>query len=366
MKMLQIVEKHIPHQGLPVLDQTQQPVSFFELWPRLLFYPPVLLYAFWLTIKFDGLNTLTASNPYFPAGGFVGDSKKAAYELFPETLQQYLPKTIFIENAQALEAYFNSAELTYPVVCKPDKSCRGAGVQKIGSDDALKHYARQFPFDKDTMLIQELIDYEAEAGVFYIRHPDQAKGHIFSLTLKYFPYVYGDGVSTLETLIKQHPRASKLQETYLKRHKSKLNKVLTQGEAYRLSFAGAHSKGTVFKNGNSHITPAMTDFFDRIAKQIPEFYFGRFDVRFKDMASLETGDNLKIIELNGAGAEATHIWDSSTKIMDAYKTLFTQFHHAFEIGYKNKQRGFKATPLKAALRMVRQSEIVTALYPETH
>ncbi|MAS87712.1 MAG: D-alanine--D-alanine ligase [Micavibrio sp.] len=364
--MLQIVEKQPPYQGLPALDKTVPPLSFFELWPRFLFYPPVLLYAFWLTIKFDGLNTLTASNPYFPAGGFVGDSKKAIHELFPKALQQYLPKTVFIKNEQALDSYFQIVELTYPVVCKPDKGCRGAGVQKIHSDKELKNYAQQFPFGKDTLLIQEHIDFEAEAGVFYIRHPDQERGHIFSLTLKYFPYVYGDGVSTLETLIKLSPRASKLQKIYLKRHAHKLHTVLAQGEAYRLSFAGAHSKGTIFKNGDKHITPAMEEFFDRLSKQIPEFYFGRFDVRFKDMSSLETGENLKIIELNGAGAEATHIWDSSTKLKDAYKTLFEQFHHAYEIGHKNKQRGFKPTPLKEALLMVRQSEALTAFYPETH
>lgn len=361
-------KEYRPHQGLPPLDDQAPPLSFFELWPRWAFYPPVVFYALWLSAKYGGLTTLTASNPSMKNGGFVGDSKNEIYRLFPEALKQYIPLTLFIKATTDIEQVTTEMDhkgLNFPIVAKPDSGCRGAGVQKIHNTQELDYYLRDFP-DTDNIILQEYVPYEAEAGVFYIRHPNEEKGHIFSLTLKYFPYIYGDGKSTIKQLIASDKRASKLQETYLVRHQNKLDVILGQGEPFRLSFAGAHSKGTIFKDGNAYITPAMEDFFDELSKQIPEFYFGRFDIRFEDMRSLETGKNMKIIELNGAGAEATHIWDSKTSLLKAYDTLFKQFKHVYEIGAKNKKRGFKAESISTLWKHICDNESNTAQYPPTH
>lgn len=360
--------KFKPHEGMPPLDKTEPVLSFYELWPRWVFYPPVVFYALWLSIKFGGITTLALANPKMKAGGFVGDTKEEIYDLFPEDLQKYLPETLVLpvgcHVSEALKR-LKSSNISYPFIAKPNNGCRGLGVQKIEDERALSSYFTDFPED-DAVVLQELIDYEAEAGVFYIRHPGEEKGQIFSLTLKYFPYVYGDGESTLKELIDVDPRASMLRHIYLPRHQGRHDLVLEEGEPYRLSFAGAHSKGAIFKNGNIFITPAMTDFFDNLSKKIPEFYFGRFDVRFKDMTSLETGEELKIIELNGAAAEATHIWDSKTPITKAYKTLFRQFHHVYEIGYKNKKRGFEKISFKKLWNFIKEHESRTTSYPETH
>lgn len=361
-------DEYKPHQGLPPLDNQAQPLSFFELWPRWAFYPPVALYALWLSAKYGGLTTLTASNPSMKNGGFVGDSKNEVYHLFPDSLKEYIPLTLFIKAKTSIEQVTEEMGcngLAFPIVAKPDSGCRGAGVQKICDIKELDHYLSNFP-ETDNVILQEYVPYEAEAGVFYIRHPNEEKGHIFSLTLKYFPYIYGDGKSTIKQLIVSDKRASKLQETYLTRHQDKLDVILSKDEPFRLSFAGAHSKGTIFKNGNAYITPAIEEFFDRLSKKIPEFYFGRFDIRFKDMTSLETGKNMKIIELNGAGAEATHIWDSKTSLLEAYGTLFKQFKHVYEIGAKNKERGFKAQSTKELWKHICDHESNTAQYPPTH
>ncbi len=361
-------KEYRPHQGLPPLDDQAQPLSFFELWPRWAFYPPVVFYALWLSAKHGGLTTLTASNPSMKNGGFIGDSKTEVYRLFPETLKQYIPLTLSIKATTDIEqatAEMKRHGLTFPIIAKPDSGCRGAGVQKIHDTEELDHYLNNFPVT-DNIILQEYVLYEAEAGVFYIRHPNEDKGHIFSLTLKYFPYIYGDGQSTLKELILKDPRAKHLSHVYFPRHQDKLDIILDQGEPFRLSFAGAHSKGTIFKDGNAHITPAMETFFDTLSKQIPEFYFGRFDIRFEDMRSLETGENMKIIELNGAGAEATHIWDSKTSLLKAYDTLFKQFKHVYEIGAKNKKRGFKPESIPTLWKHICDNENNTAQYPPTH
>ena len=64
-----------PHEGMPAFDQSGEPLSFFEFWPMWAFYPPVMLYALYLMLRYRGILLPTVANPSFPGGGFVGESK---------------------------------------------------------------------------------------------------------------------------------------------------------------------------------------------------------------------------------------------------------------------------------------------------
>lgn len=141
--------------------------------------------------------------------------------------------------------------------------------------------------------------------------------------------------------------------------------VLAPGEPFRIAFAGSHSRGTIFRNGNAYVTEAMTTAFDTIAKDIKEFYFGRFDVRFGSIADLQAGKNFTIVEVNGAGAESTHIWDRNTKLTEAYAALMTQYAAMWEIGAVNAKRGFKPARLFDFIRAYRNEVKLWAQYPLT-
>ena len=142
--------------------------------------------------------------------------------------------------------------------------------------------------------------------------------------------------------------------------------MIPEGESIRLAFAGNHCRGAIFRNGNDEITDAMTDVFDSIANSMGEFYAGRFDVRFGDFDAFQKGGNFKIIEVNGAGGEATHIWDSRTSLREAYSTLMGQFDHLFAIGAKNRKRGYKPTSLRALIKVWLNEKKLTKNYPITH
>ena len=58
---------------------------------------------------------------------------------------------------------------------------------------------------------------------------------------------------------------------------------------------------------------------------MPEFYFGRFDIRFKSIDALCRGEGFQILEVNGASAEAIHIWDPEQTVRETYRVLFEQF-----------------------------------------
>ena len=85
------------------------------------------------------------------------------------------------------------AGLSYPVVAKPDMSCNGVGVRVVHECRANSAPISP-PIPRATALqLQALVTYEGEAGIFYIRHPGEAKGRITSVTLKFAPTVVGDG-----------------------------------------------------------------------------------------------------------------------------------------------------------------------------
>lgn len=376
MKEALIYQQYHRSDNFPDLVTDSKPVSYFEFWPTWLFYTPMKLYGLWLSLRYGGLTLPTITDPLFDAGGFVGESKSQILEQIPESLSDYTcPHIAIVKEADdevSIERAYNQAlegiekkNIGFKCVIKPDIGERGIGVQIAYTKEDIKNYIQSYPVG-EKIVIQKIADYPHEAGLFYIRHPDQEEGQIFSLTLKYFPYVVGDGKSTLEELILADPRAGILSHIYLPRHKENLDMVLAEGQEYRIAFAGSHSRGTIFKNGNPFITDKMTKNWDKLCKEIPEFYFGRFDVRFNSLDDLENLNNIKIIEINGASAEATHIWDSHTSLREAYSVLMKQYKHMVEIGYKNKKRGFKPMKLREVLKLINKNKELSAIYPHTH
>jgi hypothetical protein len=369
---------HVPHEGMPPLDESGPPLSFFEFWPMWAFYPPVLLYVLWLMVRYRGVLLPTVANPSFPGGGFVGESKADVLSLAVRHAPEWVAPFVLVDRpslganassgldqltALALDS-LATAGLALPVVAKPDLGCRGAGVKLIRTEADLRQYLHAFPAGA-RLLLQRLVDFEGEAGIFYCRHPGQARGRIISITLKYFPHVVGDGRRSLRELILADPRAGQLAHLYLTRHAAGLDTVPAPGEPVRLAFAGSHSRGAIFRNGNALVTEAMEDRFDAISKSLPEFYFGRFDIRFAQFSDVQLGTGFTILEANGAGAESTHIWDRRTGLLSAWRDLMKQYRLLFQIGRANVDRGFRPLTLGEFRQWYRREKTLTPLYPAT-
>jgi len=364
-----------PHRGMPPFEQGGQPLSFFEFWPMWAFYPPVMLFAGWLMLRYRGATLPTVANPSFPGGGFFGESKAEILQLAMQHVPEWVAPFVRIDRPEsaaigvdveleAALAELADAGISLPVVAKPDLGCRGAGVKLIRTEEHLASYIAAFPRGA-SLLLQRLVPFEGEAGIFYCRRPGQARGRIVSITLKYFPYATGDGVRTLRELILADPRAGKLSHLYLKRHTARLDDIPAPGESIRLAFAGSHSRGAIFRNGTHLVTPEMEASFDAIAQRLPEFHFGRFDVRFEQFADVQRGQGFTIVEINGAGAESTHIWDRRTGLLQAWRDLMRQYKWLFEIGHANRARGFKPMRLAAFMRDYRREKALTPQYPPT-
>ncbi len=348
------------------------PLSAFEFWPQWLFYPPVWAWVLFLMLRHRSVRAPLLANPSFEAGGLVGESKSAILDLVgPGARRWFAPHIGFDRTAAAagadmrrLEAALAAAGLGLPLVAKPDLGCRGAGVRPVRDVGELRAYLERFP-PGARLVLQELVDWEGEAGIFWARAPGAPQGRILSLTLKHFPHVTGDGRATLRQLIRADRRAGRIAHLYLDRHAGRLDHVVPEGERVRLAFAGSHSRGAIFRDGTPLVTPEMEARFARIAAAIPEFWFGRFDVRFRRFADLAAGTGFRILEVNGAGAEATHIWDSRTRLRDAYLSLFRQWSLAFAIGAANARRGHRPEPFSTFLARWQRERRLVRHYPAT-
>jgi hypothetical protein len=359
--------------GMPPLVLGDRPLSFFEFWPGWAFYAPVALAILGFIIRFRGATLPTVTNPSFSGGGFAGESKSQILTharrhlgdlVAPFITYTRRPGDVALEAARVLNLLAD-AGLDFPLVAKPDMACRGAGVQPLYGPEDLKRYLRLFPVNAE-LILQRMIRSEGEAGIFYVREPHEAQGRIISITLKYFPYVAGDGVRTLRQLIEGDPRANALSSIYLPRFRDRLNSTPKAGERVRLAFAGNHSKGTIFRNGNALITPQLTALFDQLSQKIPGFFFGRYDIRFDDFRRIQAGEPaFAILEINGSGAESTHIWDARTGLLAAWRDVIYQFYLVWKIGAANRRQGAKPMSVLALWRAFRREKELTQFYPPT-
>ncbi len=142
-----------------------------------------------------------------------------------------------------------------------------------------------------------------------MRYPDQKTGKITGIVSKEFMILTGDGVSTIEELIKKNPRYELQLATLKLEYGNKLLEILPKGEKLNMVPYGNHARGAKFIDGSHWISPKLTETINTICIQIPEFYFGRLDVMYTCWEELERGENFSIVELNGAASEPTHIYD---------------------------------------------------------
>ncbi|MDD1795432.1 ATP-grasp domain-containing protein [Enterovibrio sp. ZSDZ42] len=358
--------------GMPPLNMKGKAVSAFEFWPGWIFYAPVAVQWIWYGIKYRSASLPLIANPGIELSGMVGESKDAILSLAGERAKPWiLPYVMWEKNTtsaesqahQALSA-LHDAGLGFPVVAKPDLGCRGAGVRLVENKAELEDYLRLFP-DGARLMLQQKAPYNAEAGVFYVRYPEEKRGRIFSLTLKYNPFVVGDGQRTLAELIDDDPRASKVRHLYRDRHEDKLNLVLAEGETFRLAFAGSHSRGAIFRNGCEFITDALVARLDEIFDDFPGFHYGRIDLKFRDIESLMRGDDFALIEVNGASSEAAHIWDREASLKEAFSTLLEQYRILFEIGDLQRKSGHKVPTLGELYKAWQREKALVRHYPST-
>jgi len=359
------------HRGMPPLRASQVRVPLSERVNEQLFYVPIVAQWLYLGARHRSLTLPTVANPLIEAGGLLGESKYAYFTQAGAEARRWLARTALIEPRDAGAIALEVAEtamaaegIAYPVVAKPDIAWRGYGCRLVEDRAALAAYLADFPGGAK-LLLQEYVAHEGEAGVFYVRKPGAARGEITSLTFRYYPFVVGDGRATLGELIRSDPRLARKARMHCAAHAARLGEIPARGETVRLALVGSNRVGGLYVDAARHITPALAARFDAIAAALPEFHFGRFDVRFADVEQFEAGTGFVIIEINGAGAEAIQVWDPDYRLGDVYRVLFRQQALLFDIAAANRKRGYRPMRARDLVRLQRRQYRLNATYPQS-
>lgn len=274
------------------------------------------------------------------------ESKKEIYDLIPT---EYYPKTILIHPNETLNSILekiNIANIVFPLIAKPDIGLRGTAVKKIYNTEELQDYLKKAKFE---VLLQELIPFENEIGLFYVKLPNQI-GKITGIVSKEFMILTGNGKNTLRELIHQDKRYLLQLETLEEEYKEKLNAILKKGETINLVPYGNHCRGTKFVDASHEITAEMTESFNRICNQINGFHFGRMDIMYQSYEDLAKGKNFQIVEINGAISEPTHMYDPKHSLWFGWKELTRHFHYMYLISKNNHKNGAKYLTFKEGVQ----------------
>lgn len=309
----------------------------WEYWPFQIVYIPIyFLWAFY-ALKARTIFFFNACNPKIKNGGFMAESKKEIYDLIP---QKYYPKTELVKENNDFKnviLILEKAQIQFPFIAKPDIGLRGSAVKKVHNLEELKEYNSSANFD---YLLQDLIPYANEVGIFYVRFPNEKKGKVTGIVAKEYVIIEGDGIATIEELIKANPRYELQIENIKKDFENQFDNVLDKGKKLNLVPYGNHARGAKFIDASNLITDKLNQTIDAMCQEISEFYFGRLDVMYDNWNDLENGKNLALVEVNGAGSEPTHIYDPKHSLFFAWKELARHITYMYQISVQNHKRGF--------------------------
>lgn len=338
----------------PRLTQAWRKWSQWEFWPAWAAYLPLLPYFGFLALKHRGLTVFTAANPGIPSGGLTGESKA---DILTQLSQHPTAVPFFRTADPASSASLWPGE--YPMVAKPDVGERGEGVRILRNPAQLSAYLARAT---QRSILQAYVE-GLEFGIFYARHPAEARGRILSITGKRFPSVLGDGERSVRDLIRADTRARLLEAAYEDACPHPLDHVPASGTVVPLVEIGSHCRGTIFYDARSLHTPQLEQTIEDIARCHAGFYFGRFDIRVPSVEALQAGQGIRVLELNGVGGEAAHIYDPQVSLAAAYRTLCEQWRLAFAIGAANERLGHRRLGTRQLLRTLRQRRSLSPARP---
>lgn len=266
----------------------------------------------------------------------LGETKTPILQMIPD---EYKPKTIYPvsgANLSQIKQLMADAGIVYPIIAKPDRGERGFMVERITSDDELDVYIKKMtiPF-----IIQEFVSFKEEFAVLYYILPGESIGRVASVTVKEFLKARGDGKSTLEALILKNPRAIIHWEKLVKKFEHRFHEVLAEGEELELEPIGNHVRGTKFLDGSYLIDNQLNQVFHQITSQLNGVYYCRYDLKCTSAEDLKQGKNIRIVEVNGVGAEPAHIYDPNYKIVQAWKDIFRLWKAIYIIARHNHNQG---------------------------
>lgn len=325
----------------------------WEQWPFKLLYAPLTPVWLYYIVRSGAIWFFTPSNPKLTFGGLEGEPKREMHELLPPDL---CPTYFNVTPGQSLDEITEEMQklgLTFPVIVKPEIGGQGILVRKIEDKAQLKFYHENIPVE---YFIQQYISYPLEVSLFYYRYPWEKKGKITGFLQKVPMQISGDGIHTIKELILQNSKSKKRIEALERKHGKNFDRILANGEHYKLSIAANHNRGAQFIDLKGEIDESLHQLLDGISLSINDFFYGRYDIMCNNIEDLKNGKNFVILEYNGCGAEPNHFYDTGYTLREAYLEIMMHWKKLFSISRYNHLHGTPYWPFLKGWRFLRKTK----------
>lgn len=340
----------------------------FEFWPTWLVYLCLAPMFVRQTLRTGHPLAFTACNPGIEnGGGVIGESKFSIMQAWRDDARTrdidpalaaavcrtwLLPPGEPETRLSRLESLLNDPgnDLRYPIVLKPEAGHRGFAVRIARSPEESRRVIEGVP---TPLLVQPWHPGPGEVGLVWTRRDEgDADGPVYSITLKQFPSLDGDGRSSIEELIARHPRYRLQAATFLTRLKGERLRVPRSGERLPLALAGNHCQGTLFRDGAHLITPDLAQSVNTLVRGFggtpgrrrdDALDMVRLDIRYRDEGDLRMGrlDRDSIVELNGTLGESTNIYDPDRPLAWSLGVLRRQWEFLYTRGGQRMGSGHR-------------------------
>ena len=149
-------------------------------------------------------------------------------------------------------------DVTFPCIFKPNK-CSG-GNKDVEIIHNIKDAISYLKNINGSVIAQKIHNGPYEVGILYERHPFLNNGKIISIVSKH---------------------------------------IDNKWKALKCSHYGNNNGETKCNNKSNWITKELEKTINSISKNIPDFYVGRYDIRFSDIIQFKKGKEFRVLELNG-------------------------------------------------------------------
>jgi len=123
--------------------------------------------------------------------------------------------------------------------------------------------------------------------------------------------------------------------------------------------------GGRYRENRDALTPALAAAVDAIARGMPDFHVGRFDVRYATLDALGRGE-FKVLEINGAGSEAIEFFGEDVPFFSSYRGVLGKNAMLFALGAQNRARGAKPCGWRALRRAFVKQHRLLGMYPASN
>ncbi|MBK8500184.1 MAG: hypothetical protein IPL52_15520 [Flavobacteriales bacterium] len=318
-----------------------------EYWPWWVIYLPVIPFYLYQAIRQRRAAFFTNVNPSIDLGGFFGERKSSIYQLLPEGSY---PRTVLVRagsSAATIMRLREEADLSFPLIVKPDIGERGRAV-RIARDerDLIEHIATC----QEDMLMQQLAEAPLEFSLFFMKHPDTTRVELLSITGKRFLSVEGDGMRAIEDLLNATVRGGRQARRLSRSAGPELQRIAAAGERILVEPIGNHCRGTAFFDASQLATPELRTALQVLLTVTSGIHYGRFDVRCENEAALQAG-RFTVIELNGVSSEPGHIYDPERSVWWCWQELL---RHVRRIGALSERLQHMGHEPASAMTVVRR------------